>query len=109
MKSQWSKAFEFRQRYNDKVKDTINQFYNLLNSNSISLQTKIDSLADLGIFCIPLLLNELDSTSSSLDKQSIIYSIEIILNQYNGSVIDNFDAWKNDYEEDYRNIIEILK
>jgi hypothetical protein len=54
-------------------------------------------------------LNELDSTSSSLDKQSIIYSIEIILNQYNGSVIDNFGAWKNDYEEDYRNIIEILK
>lgn len=104
----WSNAYEFRQLYNEKVEITIEQLYRLLNDNSMDSETQTDAIIELGIFCIPLLLNELDSENSSLSPQQMIYCIKTIYHQFSGSQIDDLDSWRDIYEEDYRNMIEIL-
>lgn len=104
----WSDAYEFRQLYNEKVKTTIEQFYRLLNDNSMDPTAQTDSIIELGIFSIPLLLNELDSRNSSLNPQQITSCIKSIYHQFSDNQIDDLNAWRNMYEEYFRGMIEIL-
>lgn len=68
---QWADAFEFREQYNACVKESITQFYSILDDTSMNQTDKIDKITNLGIFVIAPLLNELDYENSELDKNTI--------------------------------------
>lgn len=105
----WANAYEFRERYNICVKESISQFYDIIDNASMSQTDKIDAITDLGIFVIAPLLNELDSNSSELDKDSICTIIKTIIKEADGNdVFDNINTWREENEEYYRNLIEIL-
>jgi hypothetical protein len=106
---QWATAFEFREQYNACVKESISQFYSILDDTSINETDKIDKIANLGIFVIAPLLNELDYNNSELDE-NIIYTIlgEILNTSFNNDVSEDINTWRNANEKYYRDIIEIL-
>jgi hypothetical protein len=106
---QWATAFEFREKYNACVKESISQFYSILDDTSINETDKIDKIANLGIFVIAPLLNELDYKNSELDE-NIIYTIlgEILNTSFNNDVSEDINTWRKANEKYYRDIIEIL-
>jgi hypothetical protein len=105
----WATAFEFREQYNACVKESISQFYSILDDTSINETDKTDKIANLGIFVIAPLLNELDYKNSELDK-NIIYTIlgEILNTSFNNEVFEDINTWRKANEKYYRDIIEIL-
>jgi hypothetical protein len=105
----WATAFEFREQYNACVKESISQFYSILDDTSINETDKIDKIANLGIFVIAPLLNELDYKNSELDK-NIIYTIlgGIINTSFNNEVFEDINTWRKANEKYYQDIIEIL-
>jgi hypothetical protein len=105
----WATAFEFREQYNACVKESISQFYSILDDTSINETDKIDKIANLGIFVIAPLLNELDYKNSELDE-NIIYTIlgEILNTSFNNDVSEDINTWREANEKYYRDIIEIL-
>jgi hypothetical protein len=105
----WATAFEFREQYNACVKESISQFYSILDDTSINETDKIDKIANLGIFVIAPLLNELDYKNSELDE-NIIYTIlgEILNTSFNNEVFEDINTWRKANEKYYRDIIEIL-
>jgi hypothetical protein len=91
------------------VKESILQFYSILDDTSINETDKIDKIANLGIFVIAPLLNELDYKNSEVDK-NIIYTIlgEILTTSFNNEVFEEINTWRKENEKYYRDIIEIL-
>lgn len=70
---------------------------------------KAHSIADLGVFVIAPLLNELDYKYSVLDENTICAIIkEIIKESYNSEVSEDLNLWRETNELYYHNIIEIL-
>jgi hypothetical protein len=105
----WATAFEFREQYNACVKESISQFYSILDDTSINETDKTDKIANLGIFVIAPLLNELDYKNSELDK-NIIYTIlgGIINTSFNNEVFEDINTWRKANEKYYQDIIEIF-
>jgi hypothetical protein len=105
----WATAFEFREQYNACVKESISQFYSILDDTSMNETDKIDKIANLGIFVIAPLLNELDYKNSELDP-NMIYTIlgKITNTSFNNDVSEDINTWRNENETYYRDIIEIL-
>jgi hypothetical protein len=91
------------------VKESISQFYSILDDTSMNETDKIDKIANLGIFVIAPLLNELDYKNSELDP-NMIYTIlgKITNTSFNNDVSEDINTWRNENETYYRDIIEIL-
>ena len=106
---QWATAFEFRQLYNEKVKNIIEEFYCIVDDNTVMKESKMQSIKELGIFAIAPLLEELDLDNSCFKDNEIIEIISDIVREYNGEEIsDNFIEWRSKNEEIYKSVIEIL-
>ena len=106
---QWADAYEFRERYNSCVQESVSQFYAILDDSSKSKEEKIDHIKNLGIFVIAPLLNEIDYKNSEFDKDTICSVIKEILGK--AGYDENFEdinVWRETNEEYYRNIIKIL-
>lgn len=106
---QWANAYEFREKYNVYVKESISQFYIILDDESINQTDKINKITDLGIFVIAPLLNELDYTNSELDNDTI-YTIlgKIINTSFDNEGFESINTWRGTNEKYYWYIIEIL-
>lgn len=104
----WSDSNEFRALYNQSIKQNITNFNKILDDID-SEDYKMDQIESMGIFAVPLLLNELDSPKKRISEDSIYEGIKYIIKTYTEEdEPEDMECWISENESDYKDLLTIL-
>lgn len=104
----WSDSNEFRNLYNQSIKQNITNFNKILGGKD-SEDYKMKQIESMGIFSIPLLLNELDSPQKRISEDSIYEGIKYIIKTYTKEdEPEDIQSWISEHESDYKDLLTIL-
>lgn len=105
----WSDAVEFRNLYNETVKQSITNF-NIILDGAGSEGDKMTQIYNIGTFAIPLLLNEVDAPKKRISTETIYEGIKYLVQTYTKEdVPKDIEIWKTQNENYYRNLLNIMK
>jgi hypothetical protein len=106
----WSNSKQFLEMYNDKVKQTLKSFRAILDNSALNEAEKAEQIRTLGIFAVATLLDEIDSSSPSMPAERFEATFWQIIIDYTGEDPNqNIESWRSEYEQNYRDIIEIME